>query len=171
MQSNDDYQLTTWGNLWKYIGIEWQAHVGFYYLTYAGKVADLKDYVLYWFGLCKNKPPLIGESNEDYYIRRLYSTSYDCFNRPICGPPENFITVALRIEVPIESSKHLVVKNDCTKEALNFGSYNYLGFGGRHPVVTKQIVNCFKNKGVCLTGTSYERGVSEEQEQLEKDVS
>ncbi|BFU21150.1 serine palmitoyltransferase putative [Entamoeba histolytica] len=167
MENNDNYQLSTWNSLWRYIGIEKHATYGFYWMLGAAKVSDYKDWCLYWLGLNDQKPPIIGESPEDFYVRKIYSTSYDCFNRPICGPPENHIIIGLREEVPIENAKHLVLKEGKVREAINFGSYNYLGFGGRHPIVTKEVADCLKNKGSSCNGFAAERGISEEQKKLE----
>ncbi|KAL7713874.1 serine C-palmitoyltransferase [Entamoeba marina] len=172
MNSNDSYKLSTWGSLWRYVGIATHALWGFYYLLYSGKIADVKDFILYYLGLCNYKPPLFGEAMEDYYMRRVYTTCYDCFSRPLDGPPEHHIEIAERVEEQIKCNKRLILNsNDSPRTAINFGSYNYLGFGGRHPIVTKQIMECMKTKGVAITGTAAECGISEEQQQLEQIIA
>ncbi|GAB1221738.1 hypothetical protein ENUP19_0083G0121 [Entamoeba nuttalli] len=167
MENNDNYQLSTWGNLWQYIGIERHAQYGYYWMMGSAKLSDYKDWCLYWLGLNNFEPPLTGETPEDFYVRKIYTTSYDCFNRPLCGPPEHHISIGIRKEVPVEGGKHLELIEGNIREAINFGSYNYLGFGGRHPIVTKEIIQTLKTKGACLTGFAAEIGISEEQEQLQ----
>ncbi|ELP87408.1 serine palmitoyltransferase, putative [Entamoeba invadens IP1] len=168
MENNDQYQLSTWGSLWRYIGIERHATYGYYYMLGYAKATDYIDWSLYYLGLKDQKPPLKGETPEDFYIRKIYSTSYDCFNRPICGSAAKEITVGIRREVPIENMKHLVLVDGVEREALNFGSYNYLGFGGLHPIVTPQILKTLNTTGATMSGFASEGGVSAEQEELEE---
>ena len=41
---------------------------------------DIKDWILYKIYLGTNCPNLWSESDKDFYIRRIYSTSYDLSN-------------------------------------------------------------------------------------------
>ncbi|ELP89224.1 serine palmitoyltransferase, putative [Entamoeba invadens IP1] len=166
MENNDSYQLSTWGGLWRYIGIERHAQYGYYYNLGYAKAQDYINWPMYYLGLKDQKPPLTGESSEDFYIRSIYTSTYDCFNRPLCGPAAKDISIGMRREVPIENVKHLVPIDE-QREALNFGSYNYLGFGGVNPKVTPQIVETLKQSGATLSGFASECGVSKEQEELE----
>ena len=171
MLNNDDYKLSCWGSLWKYFGIDRHTYYGFHWVMAQSKLADFRDWCMYQLGITKYGPPLCGEPKEDFYIRKIYSTSYDCFNRPILGAPTNHITIGLREEVPIETTKHLVLKPGATREAINFGSYNYLGFGGPHPVTTANIINTLKTTGSNVSGFASERGISNEQEKLESMIA
>ena len=168
---NDEIKLSTWGSLWQYFGIQRNAWYGFYYMILSGKAADLRDWCYYWIGFNKYKPPLYGETEEDFYVRKIYSTTYDCFSRPIIGPASTHITIGLREELPIEYAKHLVLKEGKTKEAINFGSYNYLGFGGPHPIINKDILNTLKTTGATVNGFANDRGISKEQADLEKAIA
>ena len=168
---NDEIKLSTWGSLWQYFGIQRNAWYGFYYMILSGKAADLRDWCYYWIGFNKYKPPLYGETEEDFYVRKIYSTTYDCFSRPIIGPASTHITIGLREELPIEYAKHLVLKEGKTKEAINFGSYNYLGFGGPHPIINKDILNTLKTTGATVNGFEIDRGISKEQADLEKAIA
>ena len=163
MENNDDYKLSTWGSLWYYFSIDFHTTCGFNWLKISSKLLDIKDWILYKIYLGSNCPNLWSESDKDFYIRRIYSTSYDCFSRPIIGAPGAHITIALRREVPIENVYHLVVIPGKVKKAINFGSYNYLGFGGYHEIVTPQIIKTLKSKGMAISAFASERGVSEEQ--------
>ena len=171
MENNDDYKLSTWGSLWYYFSIDFHTTWGFNWLKISAKLLDIKDWILYKIYLGTNCPNLWSESDKDFYIRRIYSTSYDCFSRPIIGAPGAHITIALRREVPIENVNHLVVIPGKVKKAINFGSYNYLGFGGYHEIVTPQIIKTLKSKGMGISAFASERGVSEEQIILEKELA
>ena len=171
MENNDDYKLSTWGSLWYYFSIDFHTTCGFNWLKISSKLLDIKDWILYKIYLGSNCPNLWSESDKDFYIRRIYSTSYDCFSRPIIGAPGAHITIALRREVPIENVNHLVVIPGKVKKAINFGSYNYLGFGGYHEIVTPQIIKTLKSKGMGISAFASERGVSEEQIILEKELA
>ena len=171
MENLNDYKLSTYSTFWKEIGIPLHTQLGYIYLLLSTKGEDIKDWVLYWFGMSKLKVPLIGENKEDFYIRKIYTTSYDCFHRPIKGAASTHIKVCLREPTYIENTKTLIIKPGKYKEAINFGSYNYLGFGGYDEKVTPQIINTLKQKGNCVNGYVREIGISEEQEKLEKKLA
>ena len=168
MENLDDYSLSTWGSLWKYIGIQAHSKYGYYYINAAFKAEDIRDWFLNMVGMSKIKPPLFGESREDYYIRKVYGSSLDCFHRPIKGPAATIIKVCLRKEKYVENTKQLVIKPGKYKEAINFGSYNYLGFGGYHEKISPIIIETLKKSGSCMKGFAKEVGISNEQEKLEK---
>ena len=168
MEHLDNYKLSTWNSLWKYIGIPAHSKYGYYYINAAFKAEDIRDWLLNMIGMSKIRPPLYGESREDYYIRKVYGSSLDCFHRPIKGPAATIIKVCLRNEKYVENTKQLVIKPGNYKEAINFGSYNYLGFGGYHEKVTPKIIETLKNSGSCMNGFAKEIGISDEQKNLEK---
>lgn len=66
------------------------------------------------------------KSWESFYTRRLYHRIQDCWNRPICSPPGAHITLMERDSKDNNCTLHLTGRKF---EALNMGSYNYLGFG------------------------------------------
>ena len=171
MENNDDYKLSTWGSLWYYFSIDLHTTWGFNWLKISAKLLDIKDWILYKINLGTNYVNVWSESDKDFYIRRIYSTTYDCFSRPIIGAPGAHITIALRKEVPIENVYHLVVIPGKTKKAINFGSYNYLGFGGYHEIITPQIIKTLKSKSMAISAFASEVGVSKEQTILEKELA
>ena len=168
MEQLEDYSLSTWGSLWKYIGIQAHSKYGYYYINTAFKAEDVRDWFLNLIGMSKIRPPLFGESREDFYIRKVYGSSLDCFHRPIKGPAASTIKVCLRREKYVGNTRQLVINPGKYQEAINFGSYNYLGFGGYHDTVTPIIIETLKKSGSCLNGFSKEIGVSDEQIKLEK---
>ena len=167
MERLEDYSLSTWGSLWKYIGIQAHSKYGYYYINAAFKAEDVRDWFLNMIGMSKIRPPLFGESREDYYIRKVYGSSLDCFHRPIIGPAASNIRVCLRKEKFVGNTKQLVIDPGKYQDAINFGSYNYLGFGGFHETITPIIIETLQKSGSCLNGYSREIGVSEEQIKLQ----
>ena len=168
MEKLEDYSLSTWGSLWKYIGIQAHSKYGYYYINAAFKAEDVRDWFLNLIGMSKIRPPLFGESREDYYIRKVYGSSLDCFHRPIIGPAATTIKVCLRKEKFVGNTRQLVINPGKYQEAINFGSYNYLGFGGFHETVTPIIIETLQKSGSCLNGFAREIGVSEEQTKFER---
>ena len=168
MEQLEDYSLSTWGSLWKYIGIQAHSKYGYYYINAAFKAEDVRDWFLNLIGMCKIRPPLFGESREDYYIRKVYGSSLDCFHRPIKGAAASIIKICLRKEKYVGNTRQLEINPGKYQEAINFGSYNYLGFGGYHEKVTPIIIETLEKSGSCLNGFAREIGVSEEQTKLEK---
>ena len=168
MEQLDSISFSTWSSLWKYIGIQAHAKYGYYYMNASYKTEDVKDWLLSMVGMSKIKPPLLGETREDFFIRKVYGSSFDCFHRPIKGPAATIIKVFLRTEKFVENTKQLVIKPGKYKEAINFGSYNYLGFGGYHSKITPVIIETLKNSGSCMNGFAKEIGISKEQQKLEK---
>ena len=65
MEKLEDYALSTWGSLWKYIGIQAHSKYGYYYINAAFKAEDIRDWFLNMIGFCKIRPPLFGETRED----------------------------------------------------------------------------------------------------------
>ena len=168
MEQSEDLSLSTWGSLWKYIGIQAHSKYGYYYINAAFKAEDVRDWFLNMIGMCKIRPPLFGESREDYYIRKVYGSSLDCFHRPISSLDASTIKVCLRKEKFVGNTRQLVIDPGKYQEAINFGSYNYLGFGGFHEIITPIIIETLQKSGSCLNGYSREIGVSEEQIKLQK---
>ena len=171
MENLEDITLSTWNSLWKYIGIHNHSKYGYYYINAEFKVEDVRDWFLNMIGMSKIKPPLFGESREDYYIRKVYGSSLDCFHRPIKGPAATKIKVCLRKEKYVENTRQLIIKPGKYKDAINFGSYNYLGFGGYHETITPIIIETLKKSGSCMNGFAKEIGISDEQKKLEKKLA
>lgn len=68
----------------------------------------------------------IFKSWESFYTRRLYHRIQDCWNRPICSAPGTNIKVMERITKDGGCTYQTSGKSI---DAINLGSYNYLGFG------------------------------------------
>ncbi|KAL7714695.1 serine C-palmitoyltransferase [Entamoeba marina] len=166
MENYTIYHIPYFTWIWQYIGIPLHAMLDYYFLLLLGKLQDVVSCILYYFGMSDYCPAIINANPEQTYINHIYNPVADCFCRPLCGPAEHTITIGLRTKTTKQGLQRLDYNGkDC--DAINFGSYNYLGFGGRHPIVTKQVANCLTTHKTSMTGTSSERGVSEQQEQLE----
>ena len=109
MEQLDKISFSTWSSLWKYIGIQAHTKYGNYYMKASYKKEDVRDRLLSMVGMSKIKPPLLGETREDFFIRKVYGSAFDCFHRPIKGPTATIITVCLRTEKYVENTKQLVI--------------------------------------------------------------
>jgi serine palmitoyltransferase len=65
---------------------------------------------------------------EDFYTRRVYYRVVECFSRPVCGPPDRVIDVALRRGTDVTK---LPKETGELRKCINLGSYNYLGFASQ----------------------------------------
>ena len=171
MEQIDSSELSTWSSLWKYIGITEHSNYGFLYANIIFKLEDFKAWLFSFFGLSKIKPPLFGETKEDFYIRKAYGSLLECFHVPIKGPASTVIKVCNRTEKFVDNIRQLIIQPGQYKEAINFGSYNYLGFGGYHETITPQIIEVLKKSGNSMNGFAKEVGISDEQKNLEKKLA
>lgn len=94
--------------------------------------------------------PLVSDF-ESFYTRRLYTRIRDCWNRPITGVPGRTITVLERSS----SNNHETFELTGRKiEALNLGSYNYLGFAQSEGPCTDAVLDCIKRGESMSIGSS-----------------
>lgn len=128
-----------------------------------GKIFFKKKY-LYMMKI-GNRQPLFTDF-ESFFIRRLYTRIMDCWNRPIKGMAGTKINIITRCR---NKSDFIIL--DQTFEALNFGSYNYLGFGSPDSEIIKNDLEVLKNYPVCYTGTTCDSGVYDINRQLEKEMA
>ena len=90
--------------------------------------------------------PLVSDF-ESFYTRRLYTRIRDCWNRPVTGVPGRTITVLERAS----SNHHETFELTGRKiEALNLGSYNYLGFAQSEGPCTDAAIDCI-NRGESMS--------------------
>jgi serine palmitoyltransferase len=80
------------------------------------------------------------KSWESFYTRRLYHRIQDCWNRPICSSPGAHIKVMERDSADHNCTLRLTGRSI---DALNMGSYNYLGFGDNwEETCGKEVLEC-----------------------------
>lgn len=65
---------------------------------------------------------------EDFYTRRAYYRVVECFSRPVYGPPDRVMAVALRRTTDVLSEPK---ETGELRQCINLGSYNYLGFASQ----------------------------------------
>lgn len=79
---------------------------------------------------------------EDFYTRRAYYRVVECFSRPVYGPPDRVMPVALRRTTDVLSEPK---ETGELRQCINLGSYNYLGFASQVKVLipyTISVVLC-----------------------------
>ena len=100
---------------------------------------------------------------ESFYTKRVYLRLKDCFNRPIEGVPGRFLSLMNRETLDYNRSFNFV---QGTTQALNFGSYNYLGFAGYNPQVEEAL-----KQGISTSSSRNDVGSTELVVKLEKAVA
>lgn len=111
--------------------------------------------------------PLVSDF-ESFYTRRLYKRIRDCWNRPVTGVPGRTVTVLERES----TDKHETFQLTGRKiEALNLGSYNYLGFAQSEGPCTEAVLECFERESISIGSPRSELGNLEIHEKLEKLVA
>ena len=138
--------------------------------------------------------PLL-KSFENFYTRRLYHRIQDCFNRPIASNPGSKIDVLERISFDgnktmqvlgklenIEPDDAEMYKNGdfynvvggdrVTRNCLNLGSYNYLGFADDWNDTCKHdVVASVNDLPVSMSSSRMETGTSKLHAEVEKLVA
>ena len=111
--------------------------------------------------------PLFSEY-ECFYTRNMYTRIRDCFNRPICSVPGATITLVGR-----ESDDYnwTFKKSGKNLEALNLGSYNYLGFAENEGKCAQQSIEALRENGVACTAARQELGTHQIHRDLEKKLA
>ena len=93
-----------------------------------GHVRDLLAWILQYKADSKAGYAPIRRDYEDFYTRRVYYRLVDCFSRPVTGPPDRVLNLALRTDPEFTNPlKETGKKRYC----INIGSYNYLGFASQ----------------------------------------
>lgn len=111
--------------------------------------------------------PLVSDF-ESFYTRRLYKRIRDCWNRPVTGVPGRTIAVLERESVDRHETFQLTGRRI---EALNLGSYNYLGFAQSTGPCTDAVLTCLQRDNISIGSARSETGNLETHEQLERLVA
>lgn len=88
-------------------------------------------------------------SHEQLFIMHLYGRLHDAFNRPIQSAPGRKISIIKRIHnnggfyIPV-----LKMMTDKTCDAINFASYNYLGFAEAPEHCKQEVYDALDNFGI-----------------------
>ena len=135
-------------------------YMGYLILNIYGWLRDTMRYI----GLESNKGtvdnnpsdfvPLFSEY-ECFYTRNLYTRIRDCFNRPICSVPGASISIIERVSNDYNWTFKTSGK---TIEALNFGSYNYLGFAENNGKCANESIHAIRENSVATCSPRQEFG-------------
>ncbi|WUR02545.1 serine palmitoyltransferase 2 (SPTLC2) [Vairimorpha necatrix] len=117
-------------------------------------IGYIKDIARKILKINKNKSPSILSDLQSFYGRTCARRISDCLNFPVKGRPGRIIHVLNRIQDTPYSLK--ITKE--VKQLINFGSYNYLGFGDTpdklikklHKTIDKYPINiaaCYRDIG------------------------
>ncbi|KAI3382726.1 hypothetical protein SNEBB_007279 [Seison nebaliae] len=114
-----------------------------------------------------NFPPLYS-SFESFYTRNLYTRIRDCWNRPICSVPANRFDLIDRKSDDYGWNFQLL---DTTTNAINLGSYNYLGFAETTGKCIDDVEHCMKKWGMSTMSSRNNLGTSSLHRLLEEKVA
>lgn len=123
--------------------------ITFFILVIVGHVRDqagkiFKPWKYSFFNAEGHIPPLF-TTFDSFFIRRLYRRISDCWNRPITGVPGRSVTI---LERSSSDYNHNFVFTGEKIEALNIGSYNYLGFAYKEGEVIENVLKSVDEYGI-----------------------
>jgi len=114
-----------------------------------------------------NIPPLY-TTFESFFIRRLYQRISDCWNRPIAGCPSIHLKIKERVS---NDANNTFVFTGKIIDALNFGSYNYLGFGDVESLFKQTILSAVDEYPLNFAYPSSEFQAHETAQELESEIA
>ncbi|GAB1599842.1 serine palmitoyltransferase 2-like [Argonauta hians] len=108
------------------------------------------------------------QSWESFYTRNLYRRISDCWNRPVCTAPGAEIDVLERKSPDFGWNWELTGKK---KRVMNFGSYNYLGFGRNYGQCTEDVQAVIQSHGVGSCASRHGLGLLDIHVELDETVA
>ncbi|KAI7903826.1 pyridoxal phosphate-dependent transferase [Cokeromyces recurvatus] len=111
--------------------------------------------------------PLVSDF-DSFYTRRLYVRIRDCFNRPITGIASRTVKLLDRVSTDFNKTFKLT---GTTTEALNFASYNYLGFSDNQGPCADSVEHAVQEFGITAASSRAEAGTTKHIQELEKIVA
>ncbi|KAI9481331.1 MAG: pyridoxal phosphate-dependent transferase [Benjaminiella poitrasii] len=130
-----------------------------------GKLFKRKEYA--HLRTSEGYAPLVSDF-DSFYTRRMYVRIRDCWNRPTTGVPGRTITILERESKDFNQTFRLTGRK---LDAINFSSYNYLGFAQNKGPCADQVEDCVKDCGLSTAGTRMEAGTIDLHGKLEKTVA
>ena len=108
-------------------------------------------------------------SFESFYTRNMYNRIQDVFNRPICSVP------GAKIDLVDRKFSHsgwsYEYTGEVTKDVINLGSYNYLGFAEKSGPCAEAAIAAVKQYGAGVCSSRQEVGNYDIHENLEKTMA
>ncbi|KAI8137261.1 pyridoxal phosphate-dependent transferase [Fennellomyces sp. T-0311] len=117
-----------------------------------GKVFKRKEYA--HLRTNQGYAPLVSDF-DSFYTRRMYMRIRDCWNRPITGVPTRITTVLERETTDFNKTFNLTGKKI---DAINFASYNYLGFAQAEGPCANAVEDTVREYGITAASTRAESG-------------
>ncbi|KAG1311108.1 hypothetical protein G6F64_004045 [Rhizopus arrhizus] len=111
--------------------------------------------------------PLVSDF-DSFYTRRLYIRIRDCFNRPITGVASRTVKLLDRVSADFNRTFRLT---GTSTEALNFASYNYLGFSDNSGPCADAVEQATKELGITAASPRTEAGTNKHALELEQMVA
>lgn len=108
------------------------------------------------------------QSYESFYTRNMYTRVRDIFNRPIASVPGSKFELTERISDDYNWTYRYTGK---TIGAINFGSYNYLGFAENNGACATDAINGIKTYAIASCSTRSEIGTQRYHVELENFVA
>lgn len=107
--------------------------------------------------------PLLRDQ-DDFFNRRLFRRTRDCWNRPIASRPGAYIDVCLQESKDYNKTLRMTGE---TRNCLNLGSYNYLGFAQNPEHATTEVFQALDQYGLMTCSTAAEYGYTALHRELE----
>ncbi|XP_074657569.1 serine palmitoyltransferase 2-like [Tubulanus polymorphus] len=107
-------------------------------------------------------------SFESFFTRNIYTRIRDCWNRPICSVPGARLQL---LERYTEDYGWTFKYTGKTTEAVNMGSYNYLGFAENDGPCSHEAVAATREYGVGVSSSRQELGNLDIHRELERKVA
>ncbi|CAF0806522.1 unnamed protein product [Didymodactylos carnosus] len=104
------------------------------------------------------------QSYESFYTRNMYTRVRDIFNRPVGSVASSEFDLVERISDDYNWTYRYTGN---TIRAINFGSYNYLGFAEKDGQCAMAAINSIKSNGTALCSTRSELGTQRYHNELE----
>lgn len=140
-------------------------------LIAVGHISDTLTYIFfhksYQFRTRNGYIPIYSRM-ESLYIRRAYTRIRDCFNRPISGYPEKYLSL---LDREYDSSRNKLVPNGRVLKLLNFGSYNYLGLAHKNSPVNTKVLDSIETLPISTPVSFVDGGLSRTVRELEREVA
>lgn len=108
------------------------------------------------------------QSFESFYTRNIYRRICDGWNMPICSVPGARIQIIDRVS---DDYNWNFRTTGAITDAVNMGSYNYLGFAENSGPIPDNVLKTMNHYGVGLCSTSHELGTTDDILKLEQQTA
>ncbi|EEQ82468.1 hypothetical protein NCER_100800 [Vairimorpha ceranae BRL01] len=140
-------------------------YISYLLLIFIGYINDLAN-KLFRYKKC-NEIPILSDL-QSFYCRNCEKRILDCVNFPIKGKPGRLINVVERKVFKRSEELQLTGK---IMPLINFGSYNYLGFGVTSPKLLKKLHQAIDNNPINIAACPRDIGRHKLLRKLEKSMA